>query len=192
MLCQQAGISPSGPDVHDADVTRSYKRKAEGGSKNLAATFSLRAVESENVHLCLVIQRKKTFATAHPPLPSRAFPLGLSAGKGGHDLVHHAHLLPAIAGGKVKWFDPAHFGLARNASCGRRRQMSALYRQCHIRLRKSSFDEEQIGVLREPYNGRAICWRIGNVRHIGDFLPWRDRHRISQCPGRHDGSSGDL
>ncbi len=62
--------------------------------------------------------------------------------------------------------------------------MSALYRQCHIRLRKSGFDEEQIGILRELYNGRAICWRIGNVRHIGDFLPWRDRQHIAQSAER--------
>lgn len=53
VLCQKAGISSSGPDVHEANVPRSYDRKTEGGSKNLAAAFAVRAVEREDIHLYL-------------------------------------------------------------------------------------------------------------------------------------------
>jgi hypothetical protein len=34
-------------------VPRSYDRKTEGGSKNLAAAFAVRAVEREDIHLYL-------------------------------------------------------------------------------------------------------------------------------------------
>ena len=61
----------------------------------------------------------------------------------------------------MKRLNPPHPGLARKASGGGRRQMRALCRQCRIiRLRKRGFDKQQIGVLGEPDDGRAICRRV--------------------------------
>jgi hypothetical protein len=84
----------------------------------------------------------------------------------------------------VKRLNSAHPGLAREASGDGRRQMRAFYRQCRIRLRKSGFDEQQIGVLGEPDDGRAIFWRVGGVSHISHLLTGRDRQHGAQCAER--------
>jgi hypothetical protein len=51
MLWHQARIVSPCSNVDQADVSRSYGRKTERGSKNLASTFTVQAVECEKVHL---------------------------------------------------------------------------------------------------------------------------------------------
>jgi hypothetical protein len=51
MLWHQAGFVSACSNVDQADVSRSYGRKTERGSKNLATTFTVQAVERENIHL---------------------------------------------------------------------------------------------------------------------------------------------
>jgi hypothetical protein len=58
MLCQQAGIGPSGPDIHEPHVSGRHDGKSESSSKNLTAAFPLGAIEGEDVHLYLMIRRK--------------------------------------------------------------------------------------------------------------------------------------
>jgi len=50
VLRQESGFASAGADVHEAEGSRRYGRKAQGGPENLAAAFAMRAVEAENIH----------------------------------------------------------------------------------------------------------------------------------------------
>ena len=50
VLRQESGFASAGADVHEAEGSRRYGRKAQGGPENLAAAFAMRAVEGKNIH----------------------------------------------------------------------------------------------------------------------------------------------
>jgi hypothetical protein len=50
VLRQESGFASAGTDVREAEGSRRYGRKAQGGPENLAAAFAMRTVEAENIH----------------------------------------------------------------------------------------------------------------------------------------------
>jgi hypothetical protein len=55
MLWQEPGLAPAGTDVHEAKGTDCHDRQAQGGPKNLAAPFTMRAIKSQSFHIRLLL-----------------------------------------------------------------------------------------------------------------------------------------
>ena len=92
------------------------------------------------------------------------------------NFIEQACLLTAVARRKMEGLDAPRARSTRNFSGGRGRQMRPLGRQRCVIARKRGLDEQEIGVAHKIDDGFAIGGRIGDIGHVADLLPRRDRH----------------
>ena len=108
--------------------------------------------------------------------------LGTVAGKGQHDLVQQSAPLPRYSAEKNETARPARTPrLARKASRGHSSSnVPAQAANAVSACAKAASMNSRSAFCRQPNNGRAICQRVGRVRHIGHLLAGCDRQHAAQ------------